>query len=66
MTAQLTAPTPSDAGRALLALRRRVTITCTICGETFVALPTARTCSGACRSKLYYQRTRRPRRQAKP
>lgn len=49
----------SELGRALVALRPRVTITCEVCGaEKEVRQSTrwpARTCSTSCRQKLHRQ-----------
>lgn len=55
--------TASDLGRALAALRPRTTIRCEVCSAAFEAWlrksQQPRTCSNACRQKLY-RRERRP------
>ena len=51
-----TPPTSTDAARALVALRRRVTKRCAVCGCEMVGIKIKTTCSVACRSKLYRQR----------
>ena len=54
--------TTSEAARQLAALRPRAVYVCEFCGRAFEALARrtqqARTCSPACRQKLYRQRKR--------
>lgn len=54
---------PSEAGRALAALRPRATYTCEVCGAAFEAWARDRqkpaTCSQACRQKRWRQ-SRKP------
>lgn len=49
-------PTPTEAARALAALRPRTTITCEVCGAERLAVARkkqpARTCGRRCRDKL--------------
>ena len=46
----------SEAGRALAALRRRVTVPCTVCGAPITGATHRRYCSDACRSRAYRAR----------
>lgn len=52
----MTAPTPAEAGRALSALRPRVTSLCEVCEQPFAHTVrsdlVARTCGRRCRDKL--------------
>ncbi len=54
--------TTSEAARQLAALRPRATFVCEVCGHEYEAwvrdTQQARTCSPACRQKLYRQRKR--------
>lgn len=58
----MTAPTPREMAQALAARRRRATFACTVCGREYEAWDRqrqqARTCSPACRQKLYRERKR--------
>lgn len=53
---------PSDLARQLAARRKRATFVCEVCGAAFEAWARkkqqARTCSPACRQKLYRDRKR--------
>jgi hypothetical protein len=46
----------SDRGRALAALRRRVTQTCPVCKKAYEGAAHKRYCSAACRQQAYRQR----------
>ena len=49
-------PSRSDLGRALAALRRRVTQTCPICKQPYDGAAHKRYCSAACRQRAYRER----------
>ena len=55
---------PGDRGRALAALRPRTTIRCEVCGAEFETWARkrqqARTCSNACRQKLWRRERKAP------
>lgn len=55
----MTAPTATEAARALAARRPRVTIICEVCGRECSRRPPARTCSNACRQNLHRQTIKR-------
>jgi hypothetical protein len=46
----------SDLGRALAALRRRVTQTCPVCKKTYEGAAHKRYCSAACRQQAFRER----------
>ena len=46
----------SELGRALAALRRRVTQTCPVCRRPYAGAAHKRYCSPACRQRAYRQR----------
>jgi endogenous inhibitor of DNA gyrase (YacG/DUF329 family) len=52
------APQVSTVMRALQALRRRVEVTCSICGTAFEATPRRMYCSPACKQKAVRERQR--------
>ena len=45
----------TNPGHELAALRPQVPHVCPVCGQTFLAIRTARTCSNACRKRLHRQ-----------
>ena len=48
--------TRSEVGRALAALRRRVTQTCPVCRRQYAGAAHKRYCSAACRQRAYRER----------
>ena len=49
----------SDIGRALAALRRRVTQTCPVCKKSYEGAAHKRYCSAACRQQAFRERKQR-------
>lgn len=64
MSARRATTDRSDLGRALAALRPRITVTCEVCGAEYTLVARrqqgARTCSNRCRQQLYRDRKRAP------
>ena len=56
-------PDRSELGRALAALRRTVTRPCVVCGRAMTGKTHRKTCSVACRNKLYRARKEQTRRE---
>ena len=48
-------------GRALVALRRKVSHSCAVCGKAFRGYVNARYCSDACRWRAAYERRKKTR-----
>jgi hypothetical protein len=44
---------PSIVAKKLVKLRKVIVHECIVCGQSFRAIKKAKTCSGACRCKLY-------------
>ena len=49
---------PTNPGKALNALRRKLDHTCAACGTVFTGVISAKTCSNRCRQALKYKRTK--------